>query len=854
MRRTKSGCTRVRWNRRLVLTLLAVLASAGSGAGEFEYDSRCVYDLCSPDQIAEPGGVRFDWGRYRQWETVNGGASGAGTFLAAPWNTCLDSPDYTRLEWKGRGRVTFQMRGASDGSPKGRNRPGEWSGWMSAQGSGNQFEIPAALDGRQWIQVKCELGPDARLTEFAIHKKMTLPDHPRILLTPRRILEVRDRLGRSAEVKKIYDYYLARLKRRAGQDHVRNNANTFTAGWHMLSLAVAWSLSRDPAFLDEARKQLDRLETPWARNLSHFENPQILGGAAILIDHVWNALSEAERRRYAGALLFLADKQQARWRFSDVSNQIYVNSGKNVLTGLALAGAGVNPGREAFFLRQAEDLVRNHLIPGSDFWAADDGGWGEGHSYCSFTQIDWAIVAHAWASASGEDIFQTANFFKFLSQWRVYERRHDGSQAKFNDSGRGDASVPFPDFIASRWRDRFAQRQARDSIASAMANPDDFAITHLWQPVLWHDPDLPAAGDWSYPATMPLGRHFSGVGHVVMRSGWGREDVWAVFKSGNAFTPGTHYHADENSFVIDRGGSLAIDSGSDDRDSSHYGSYFTRSVAHNTVTVTKPGERFLLGPGNDGGQIGGTWAETLKNDGLYDSAQWGMHRRPPLQLDGIVAFETNPHYTYSVGDATKAYSKDKVSRFVRQFLHLQPDIILVFDRVASTDPGYEKRWLLHTVDEPELRGTTAVITHAKGRLFSQTLLPTDARIAKVGGAGKEFFTDGKNHPLRDLKKPWEPGGWRVEVFPGGPRAEDVFLHYLHVTAAGTTAAPRASLADLADQCVVRLASGGRTFEVTFNKSGPAGGRVKILGAGVSVDQPFTSQVQPQRFDTEEIWK
>lgn len=866
--------------RAVALALLLASASTAwaAGADGFEYDSRRVFDLCSPDQIASPGEVRFEWGHYRQWTTVNGTASGPGSFLAAPWNTCLESPDYSHLEWKGQGRITFHIRSAPDGSPRGRNQPGAWSEWLPlgsprempttgpaplpdstiSRGEGRRrLEIPATLDGRQWIQVKCELGPDAQLAEFTIHKKMILPDHPRIFLTPRRILEVKDRLARSAEVKKIYDYYLTQLKRRARQDPVRSNSNTFTAGWHMISLAMAWSLSRDDAFLEEARRQLDRLESPWARNLSHFENPQLLGAAAILIDHVWNALSEAERRRYAAALLFLADKQQARWRFSDVSNQIYVNSGKNVLTGLALAGAGVNPEREAFYLRQAEDLIRNHLIPGSNFWAADDGGWGEGHDYCSFTQLDWALEALAWASASGEDIFQMANFFKFLTQWRVYERRYDGSQAKFNDSGRGSTSVPLPDFIASRWRDRIAQRQARQAIADALANPDDFAITHLWQPVLWFDPELPAATDWAYPESMPLGRHFAGVGHVVMRSGWGAEDVWAVFKSGNAFTPGTHYHADENSFVIDRGGSLAIDSGSYDGDASlstHYGGYFTRSVAHNTVTVMKTGERSLLGAGNDGGQIGGTWVDSIQNNGLYDSAQWGLHLRPPLQLDGIIAFETNPHYTYSVGDATKAYSGDKVTRFVRQFLHLQPDIILVFDRVAATDLGYEKRWLLHSVEEPDLRGTTAVITHSKGRLFSQTLLPVGARITKVGGPGKEFFTDGKNHPLRDPRKQWEPGGWRVEVFPGAPSKEDVFLHYLYVTASSTASAPQASLTDSAAQCVVRLVSGGRTFEVSFDKSGASGGRVKILGAGISVDQPFTSKVQPQRYDTEEIWK
>src|SRR5262245_40855209 len=264
------------------------------------------------------------------------------------------------------------------------------------------------------------------------------------------------------------------MKRLATQDWIRTNANTLTAGWHMMSLGIAWNLSKDPALLDEAKKQLDRLESPWGKNLSHFENPQLLGAAAVLVDHVWNDLSEEERRRYANALLFIADKQQARWRFSDVSNQIYTNSGKNVLTGLALAGAGVNPERESFYLRQAEDLLRNHLIPASNFWASDDGGWGEGHGYCSFTQMDWALEAHAWASATGEDIFQMADFFRYLTQWRVYERRYDGSLAKFNDCGRDQVSVPYPEFIASRWRDRIAQKQAKDAIASAMAKPDDF--------------------------------------------------------------------------------------------------------------------------------------------------------------------------------------------------------------------------------------------------------------------------------------------------------------------------------------------------------------------------------------------
>ncbi|MEZ6082206.1 MAG: hypothetical protein R3C56_42985, partial [Pirellulaceae bacterium] len=64
-------------------------------------------------------------------------------------------------------------------------------------------------------------------------------------------------------------------------------------------------------------------------------------------------------------------------------------------------------------------------------------------------------------------------------------------------------------------------------------------------------------------------------------------------------------------------------------------------------------------------------------------------------------------FTYAAGDATKAFSSDKVSLFTRQFLHIRPGYIVIFDRVKSTDPAMEKCWLLHTIDEPTIDGRIA---------------------------------------------------------------------------------------------------------------------------------------------------
>ncbi len=837
-----------------VCALLAFALASGARpalASGFEYDSRLVYDFCAPDQVLSHEGGTADWGYYYQYETHNGSLTGPGTFLLAPWNTCQESPDYTYLLWKGSGKATFVLRGAEDNG-KASGAPDTWTDWVTVTGRGERLDIPASLDGKQFIQCRVRLSEGGVLQQLEIHKSMTLPDHPRIYLTPSRIQAVKKRIAGDPEIKRIYDHYLNFMLNRSRTGEMREWDNTWIIGWWMTSVGVAWNLSQDPVLLEEARAQLARLETPWGKGLGHFEHPQLLGGAASLIDLVWNGLSPEEQQRFGRALLEAADKQQNAWRFTDLSNQIYVNSGKNVLTGIALAGAGIDPEKEAFYLRQAEDFMRLHLIPGTNFWTSDDGGWGEGHSYCSFTMKDWGLEAHAWASASGEDIFQVANFFRFLSQWRVYERRYDGSLAKFNDSGRGGMGVPCPTFIASRWGDRHAQKQAAGEVAQALANPGDYSNTHLWQAVLWYDPRLPAAEDYTYPETMPLGRHFAGVGQVVVRSGWGPEDLWAVFKSGPAFTPGTHYHADENSFIIDRGGSLALDSGSDDRSVDHYPAYFQRTIAHNTITVKKPGERFR-GPGNDGGQIGGSWRELGGN--RYDSAQYGMHLPPrELSLAGIVAFETNAYYTYAVGDAAKAYDEGKVPEFTRQFLHLQPDFIVVFDRVTAGDAAYEKRWLLHTIDEPKVEGKTAVVTHLKGRLFSTTLLPTDARVEVVGGPGKEFWSDGENYPISNKSKECEPGAWRIEVYPGTPRERDFFCHVLYVTDSGKEAAPPVQLTD-GEQVTLSFADAGRTYVVSLSKDGPVGGHVKVSeGAKVLIDQPLTEGIQPQRFEPADIWR
>ena len=90
------------------------------------------------------------------------------------------------------------------------------------------------------------------------------------------------------------------------------------------------------------------------------------------------------------------------------------------------------------------------------------------------------------------------------------------------------------------------------------------------------------------------------------------------------------------------------------------------------------------------------------------------------------------------------------------------------------------------------------------------------------------------------------GRWRVEVSPGSPRTEDVFLHLIQVgdqTLQGMCEA-RASMADGA--ATVTFTAHDRAVALSFPAAGDVGGHVHISRAGeVLVDRPLTGGVMPQ---------
>jgi heparin/heparan-sulfate lyase len=371
----------------------------------------------------------------------------------------------------------------------------------------------------------------------------------------------------------------------------------------------------------------------------------------------------------------------------------------------------------------------------------------------------------------------------------IYIRRPDGLFIRGGDSyTSGDPKVP------SVTKDTFF------SYAAAYYKNPHFQYQHLWMfgnspsvdPILdliLVDPHVKSEP----PDNLPLTRYFGHpVGTMVARTGWrmgpDSPDVVAEMKVGTYYFA-NHQHLDAGNFQLYYKGDLAVDSGlyrGNGYNSEHVRNYHRRTIAHNCLLVYDPEETFPGDHANDGGQRMPNGRKELKRIGdLFEDNQTGevvAHYIGPDPHD--------PELSYLKGDLTLAYSPDKVKEYSRSFAFLKleddlrPAVMVIFDRVVTVEAGFKKSWLLHTMEEPEIKGSMTIVRRTEppynGKMVNHTLLPMkgDVQIEKIGGKDKEFWVEGKNYPLKEPMA--EAGSWRVEIRPVQPAKENLFLNVMQV--------------------------------------------------------------------------
>jgi hypothetical protein len=475
------------------------------------------------------------------------------------------------------------------------------------------------------------------------------------------------------------------------------------------------------------------------------------------------------------------------------------------------------------------------------------GSYHESMDYMRITYVPMTMLAELQRTTTGVDPALRFGTYRSIADTYLYKLLPDGTPSR-----EGDNEYPILDerdtaalgYAVNRFKNPYAAWFLRDS---------GFAVREWALPVLdflWNDPDVsPRNPVLTDSEELPLHRYFPGVDQVVFRNGWGANATRIEFDCGPYLAK--HQHLDRNHFTIYHRGHLAIDSGADytDSESPHYLNYYRRSVAHNTMLIFDPKEHFfwsenLMEAANDGGQRmdSSRFWNTLRSHEDWDKTRdlWDVGQIKIL--DNVDVINGKGGYHYAFGDATRAYSPHKLRAFTRQLLYLPDmDVMLVFDRVVSTEPEFRKTWLLHGVNMPWVDGTGIQSSNGEeafgnagqfrlqdgdGEVLVHTLLPKRHITSRRGGTGHEFWTPGNTNgdpwgsgrnwalepaeggPLPDdpvERAMWEkfydndiprikrsnrrnvvPGSWRVEVTPVHPQLEDFFLHAFEIGDRGKT--------------------------------------------------------------------
>jgi heparin/heparan-sulfate lyase len=634
----------------------------------------------------------------------------------------------------------------------------------------------------------------------------------------------------------------------------------------VMEAAFVYRVTGDPALLEKVRRMLRGTAGifPARRGGGERAYPSIAWLAAL--DWVWNDLVPPEREALAEAMLRYAwdwvseiKSQRVRRNWLGAWPHYYVGSMFG-FAGIALLEPSADDVAYARALsllgigfKQYQERFTSLLHTGGD-----DGVWQTNIEY-DLVEVPNAVFAflYAWQPATGSEM---------PSDWAVvgvsphFALRMVVGMGKnhikhLNYAGHSNGAWGFGQVYSRALYDHLGHFMH----SFGQSHPQEAAIAHYLRRRMVETGAGPSEGQYPafrflttdlekapppvLPAGLPVARHCDSVGLVLMSSGFGPDDTYALFSQGGGAV-GRRHDFDATHFSIYKNGYLALDTGARFA-LPHSPNYRHQTVAHNCVLIHMPGERF---PGSATGPV------------IANTA--GQNRWP--QEARVLAFETDRLYAYTATDATPVYHADKCGQMVRQFIYLPPDHFVVFDRVTAKRAEYAKTWLLHTANEPAIADKELRAEQDRGRIFCRTLYPLDAVLERIGGPGKEFWADGRNWAIVDrfqapgggdwwkhyghgnTEPPEAMGRWRVEVKPGAARTDDVFLHLIQVSDRTVEKMVASQVREQGNQIGLGLTVGVRAYTIALNKTGAVGGHIKITEGGKTVmDRELTREVMPQ---------
>ncbi len=443
--------------------------------------------------------------------------------------------------------------------------------------------------------------------------------------------------------------------------------------------------------------------------------------------------------------------------------------------------------------------------------------WPEGYNYWINTRALPLVLALSALKNQQIDVFESTKIHQTLTRiglWHIYLTRPDFKIEGWGDEGPRtdlkDESLKVIDAIS-----QITQESAIYSFANQIREhykASGYYVSYRWLLPLLYQYEQPL-GTPLLPKSELFGPHFTN--HLSVRSDWSPQQTFITYRAGHTFTH--HQHYDAGHFSIFKGKPLAVNA------SQYNGNVFSdnrmnfaiRTIAKNSLLIQNPNEsvqphrRFTqnVAPGGQrivmpvGGSI--TSFEHWKSQ-LYN----GKH----LAGATLLNYQYQPDlFTAIRSDLTPAYNsvrysapgnKAKIKRVARTFVYLNRfDMVLINDRVLTTEP-YKVKWLLHTVNQPEMVQTTLLkgsndngilssdhkvllINNGQSTMRMDVLAPEHSNALLIGGDDYRYYveSDGDdaafngeifNQGVQD--RPWyDLAKWRIELSGQSKQLDNHFL-------------------------------------------------------------------------------
>jgi hypothetical protein len=467
---------------------------------------------------------------------------------------------------------------------------------------------------------------------------------------------------------------------------------------------------------------------------------------AVLYDWGFDALAPNQRQ---DLMEWLNAACEFNYLHNSFAHSHFRNDGVIITTGLGAAvyatyGENRQATRMMSWFRQEWD----HTLVALDV-LGKGGALGEGNAYGEVTGQSLIDLANFVYYASGENLFYSHPYFRRHLAFEAFSTYPNRLREANDPISHSDPPHPFPEGASLGGDD-----DRGHSWHSIHLRPNGLALVRRFpnteEAEIWNwvfgQKDLERADPWielyfySPPQALVKPKRLSffdpSLGYVYVRSDWNSRDATWISSWAGPHAD-LHQHLDQGSFTLFKRRDLAVKTGNYDYTPvvPHFMSYYTRTVSDNNILVGDPNEYFgtFIGywgcdglsqhdlfPAPDGGA-----KVCIPNDGgqrtaapysltIFNNDEYSSHE-DIYDVARITSFADNGQAVAWVDDITNAYNnpryttpnnKPKVTKVYRKFVYLrEPDILLVADTVDSTNPAFEKSWLIHAVDHIDVGGT-----------------------------------------------------------------------------------------------------------------------------------------------------